>query len=131
MSRLRGPVVAGFLIGTLLGGLVVSRCQISALRQFWSRGFDAQRILNKFNRELDLDAKQQAAVKDIIEKHHEKVLALHKETAAKFADIRMAMRADIAHQLNADQQRKFEAVVTKWEARHPNRLEAANGPETR
>jgi len=89
-----------------------------ALHRFWQHGPDTQRLLNKFDRELDLDAQQRESVGKIVDKHHQAMMSLQKEVAAKFADLRMSMRSEIQEILNPEQLKKFQAVTARWDARH-------------
>jgi len=73
-------------------------------------------LLNKFDRELDLDAQQRESVGKIVDKHHQAMMSLQKEVAAKFADLRMSMRSEIQEILNPEQLKKFQAVTARWDA---------------
>jgi Spy/CpxP family protein refolding chaperone len=118
MNLERKELIAVFLIGCLLGAAAGSRLQSSALHRFWQHGPDTQRIFNKVNHELRLDAKQQEAVKIILEKHHKEMMSMQQETAVKFQAIRMALRADMVKVLNPEQQEKFRAMTARWDAHH-------------
>lgn len=115
-------IVAALLIGCLVGAAAGSRYQRWAFHKFWQQGPDPQRVLKKFTKELNLDAKQREAVKAILEKHHEEVVGLHRDMSAKFDEIRTSMRSEIKPLLTPEQQKKFEAMVARWDARH-KRLE--------
>jgi|SRR5208282_189825 len=119
MSHQQKQLVAALLIGCLLGAAAGSRFQKMALNRFWQHGPNTQRLLDKFNRELNLDAQQQETVKKIIDKHHSGMMALQKETAAKFDALRMSMRSEMEKVLNPEQQKKFHEMTARWDASHP------------
>lgn len=118
MNLQRKELIAALLIGCLLGAAAGSRLQSSALHRFWQHGPDTQRIFNKVNHDLSLNAKQQEAVKIIIERHHREMMDMQQATSVKFHAIRMALRADMVKVLNPEQQEKFRAMTARWDARH-------------
>lgn len=114
-------ITAAFLSGCLAGGLIGARLQRSAFHKFWQQGPQTGRLLKKFTRDLGLDANQQESVKTLLEKHREKVLALHKETSAKFDQVRLEMRGEIRKLLSPEQQKKLDAIAARWDERRKSR----------
>lgn len=119
MNLQQKQLIASLLIGCLIGAAAGSHFQKMAMHRFWEHGPNTQRLFTRFNNELNLDSQQQETTKKIIQRHHDEMLALQKETLAKFQAIRMAMRADMAKILNPDQQEKFHQMAARWDARHP------------
>lgn len=110
-------LLPAFLIGLLVGGFAGARCQRAAMHRFWQKGFDSERMLKKFDRELGLDAKQEEAVRAIVTRQREKVVAMHEETRARFDELRKAMRAEIEPLLTPEQKPRYEAMAARWDAR--------------
>jgi hypothetical protein len=119
MNLQQKQLIAALLIGCLIGAAAGSQFQKMALQRFWEHGPTTQHLLHKFSRDLSLDAQQQEAVKQIIEKHHDEMISMQKEMAEKFQKIRLSMRADMAKVLNPSQQDKFREMAARWDASHP------------
>lgn len=132
MKPLSLQVIAAFLIGGLLGGLLGARAQRSALHRLWQNGPDTERMMKKFSGELSLDEGQQDAVKAVLDKYRDKMKVLHADTKARFDGLRLAMRAEIKPLLRPDQQAKFEVMLARWDARHgrPAAAPAAPAPSS-
>jgi len=81
---------------------------------------DTQRLLNKFNSELKLDAGQQDAVKAVLESYRTQMKALHEEHSKRFGEIRASMRNDIAKLLTPEQLKRFQDIQSRWDAHHKN-----------
>ena len=114
-------IIPAFLVGCLAGGFFGARAQKAAFHRFAQKGFNTERVISKFTRELDLDAKQQESVKGIVSKHHEKMMSLHKQRSAQFSETRLAMREEIKKLLTPEQQGKFAAMLARWDARRKGR----------
>ncbi len=103
-------IVPALLIGCLLGlwaGFFLPR-----ISGHWHHsGLDTERLLNKFTKELQLDANQKDAAKEILESYSARIKTFHEE-------IRASMHSDISHLLSAEQQQKFDDLMKRWEARH-------------
>ncbi len=111
-------LVPVFLLGLLIGGFVGARCQRASLRRSWQKGFDTERLLKRLDRELGLDAGQEAAVKAIVERRREKLAAVRRETMARFDAARKELHAEIEPLLDPGQKEKLAAMAQRWEARH-------------
>jgi hypothetical protein len=106
----------GCLIG-LWGGAWLHR---AALHHMRTRASDTQKLLDRVTAELKLDAGQQVAVKAVLESYRSRMKALHEENSKRFEEIRASMRGDLAKLLNPEQQRRFQDLQTRWDARHKN-----------
>jgi len=112
--------IPALLLGCMLGlwaGHWVTR---AAHERMLRRGPDTQRLLKKFNAELKLDAKQQEAVKAVLESHSERMKALHEESLKHLEETRVSLRQDMARILDPEQQKKFQDMQARWNARHKN-----------
>ena len=110
--------VPALLLGALLGlwaGHWISR---SAHEKLLSRGPDTEHVLRKFTAELALDAKQQQDFKTVLESYRGRLQALHEDSAKRFDEVRLSMRADLSKLLSPDQQKRFQEMQARWEARH-------------
>ena len=97
--------LAAFLIGSLLG-LWGGAYLPQLLRHAHHGKPDQDRLLNKFSKELQLDAPQREAVKDLLESYR-----------VRFDAQRTAMRQDMDKLLNAPQQKKFQEIQSRWDRR--------------
>lgn len=79
------------------------------------------RMLDKFSRELRLEAGQEESVKTILERYRPKFDALHGETDARLLELRTAMNSELDKLLQPEQQARFKELQTRWEARHQKR----------
>src|SRR3990167_7323824 len=86
-------------------------------RGHWKKEGMKQYMLERFSKELHLSAEQKNQVSAIFEKRHPQMLALQAEMRPKFETLRNATDAEIRALLNADQQKKFDEIHAKMEAR--------------
>lgn len=114
-------VFPAFLIGCLLGACIGVWHQRAAFHRFWREGPNTQRLLDKFGRELKLDARQREDVKAVLERKREKTKALRQEMSSKFKEIRLSMRGDIEKLLSPEQKERFQRMQARWEARRKSR----------
>ena len=110
-------IIPALLIGALAGAAAGAWCQRFAFHNFWKHGPDPERLLAKFDRDLKLDPKQKQDLKALLEAQHAKVMALHEETAAKFDALLVDLRGRTRKLLHAEQQRKFDEMSARWDAR--------------
>jgi len=75
-------------------------------------------LLQKFNRQLGLSPEQQKSIRATLDESGARLAALHDETEAKLKEIRMADRAEIRKVLDQDQQKRFDEMAARWDARH-------------
>lgn len=111
-------VVVSFLVGLLLGAAGGMHGERLRFNRFWQHGPNAERQLAKFSSQLDLNARQQAEVKAILDSQRDKMMTLHQEMLDKFQEIRLSMRTEIAKILTDDQQKKFTQLTARWDTRH-------------
>jgi hypothetical protein len=86
----------------------------------WTGTSDTQKLLAKFNAELKLDAGQQDAVRAVLDSYRIRMKTLHDDGFKRFDDIRASMRGDVAKLLNPEQQKRFQDMQARWDARHKN-----------
>ena len=113
-KQIAPALLLGCLIG-IWGGAWLHR---AGLRHMRTDATDTQRLLNKFNSELKLDAGQQDAVKAVLESYRTQMKALHEEHSKRFGEIRASMRNDIAKLLNPEQLKRFQDIQSRWDAHH-------------
>jgi len=110
-------VVPVFVIGLVLGAAIGSWVHRAASHYFMKNGPHADRMLEKLSRGLNLDTAQKDAVRAVLDSQRTKMEALHQETSSKFNDIRLSFNAEIKKLLRPEQQKIFDAVAARWEAR--------------
>ena len=106
-------------IGMFVLGLVLGTCAVfgsSRMRHHHHKP-NPERLAERFTRELDLRDDQRKAVRAALESSAVKLHDLHAETFDKFKKIRGETHADIRRLLDAEQQRKFDAMAARWDAR--------------
>ena len=118
-------IIPAVLIGCLLGLWAGAWLPTASLRRLRCGGPQTQRLLSSFNQELQLDARQQEAVKAVLESYREKTKSLHRDTAARFLEIRASMRGDVERLLTPEQRKKFQDLPARWDAQHKNWKEAS------
>ncbi len=111
------PIAAAFLVGAVIGVLAGACFQRIAWHRSWQHGADTQHILDRFTKELSLDAAQQESVKKVVEKYRADTKSLEAATSERFDRLRAASRAELAKLLRPDQQAKFKAMTERWDAR--------------
>lgn len=118
-------VIPALLIGCLVGlwgGAWLHRTSLRHTRTGFS---DTQKLLDRFNAELKLDAGQQDAVRAILESYRSQMKTLHEDSSKRFEEIRAAMRGDISKLLNPDQLKRFQDIQGRWDSRHKNWKDAS------
>jgi hypothetical protein len=94
------------LIGLILGGAAGAGLQRAALRKAWRQGPDPARMLRRFERKLDLDAEQKAAILPILEKRRDGFKACADSS-------RDASRLEIEKLLKPEQKERFAAMTRR------------------
>jgi len=106
-------IVPALLLGCLLG--------------LWTGAFLGHRrhlppspdkMLSRFSKELRLEAGQREALRAVMESYRGRFDSLHAEAEARLSELRQAMNGEIAKQLDAGQQKKFQEMQARWETRH-------------
>jgi hypothetical protein len=73
-------------------------------------------MLKRFSSKLDLTAEQKKEIGGILEANRQSIVALRTEVRPRFEKIRNSAREEIRKQLRPEQQQKFDAMQTEWEA---------------
>jgi Spy/CpxP family protein refolding chaperone len=115
-------VAAIFVTGCATGALLDSayRLRVDAARE-GGRGGGGRRnheqMFEKMRRELDLDDRQAAEARKILDETRNEYRALRSEARPRFDAIRQSARARIRALLGPEQQRRFDARVAEKDAR--------------
>jgi hypothetical protein len=118
-------LIAG-LIGFALGAATLWSFHYYYGAQY--RNADPYRqMLNRFSSKLDLSADQKTQVAAILEDKRQKIAALRDEARPRFEEIRGATRAEIRQVLTAEQQQKFDAMQSDWDAPWKRRRPSGGG----
>lgn len=84
-------------------------------------GNPTARMVEKFSRDLKLDAAQREKLTAILERTHKRVMDLRKGVGPRFEAIRRETSAEIAKILTPEQAARFREMEKKWDARHRGR----------
>ncbi|MDR1146645.1 MAG: hypothetical protein LBK71_10995 [Verrucomicrobiales bacterium] len=84
----------------------------------WQGADRAGKAVRHLVKELELDADQQAKVKQIIDEQKARWSKLDHQQPANFKQLLEEGKAKIHAVLKSDQQKKFDELVTKFERRH-------------
>ena len=112
-------LVAVFLLGSVTGAAVTGlyRSRASAGRNGRDRGKHEQRF-ERMRQELSLTDQQAADLRTILDQTRNEYRALREELRPRFEEPRMRARTKIRALLNAEQQKKFDALVAQQDAEH-------------
>ena len=112
-------LVAVFLLGSITGAAVTGlyRSRASAGRNGRDRGKHEQRF-EKMRQELSLTDQQAADLRAILDHTRNEYRALREELRPRFEEPRLRARTKIRALLNAEQQKKFDALVAQQDAEH-------------
>lgn len=113
--------LAALIVGVLIGVGVCCKFDGKFRRGGWQTKGHFDRMLKKFDRKLNLNDSQKQQTATILEESRQKMKAFQNETLPKFDQIRAETRAKIREILNPDQQKKFDEMHAKWEARAEKR----------
>jgi hypothetical protein len=123
MSTGTGKLVLPMFVLGLLSGAALGSWGQRAL--FHRRGPgetpDAQRALDRLDRELHLEATQKDAVKKILLAKQIEIVAQEKEHREKAEALRQSVRRELSVVLTADQQVKFAAMCERADKRFKER----------
>lgn len=109
-------VVIALLVGLTVGWFAAARFAHES-RPSWKH----EKLIDKFSRELELDADQKAKIEKILELKREQFTALRNEVKPRFEQIRNASKTEIQKLLTPLQQQKFGALEARWEERREKR----------
>ena len=116
-------VAAVFITGCATGALLDSayRLRVDAAREGGreeGRGRRSpEQVLEKMRRELDLDERQSAEVRKVVDETRNEYRTLRAEARPRFDAIRQSARTRIRALLNPEQQKRFDARVAERDAR--------------
>jgi Spy/CpxP family protein refolding chaperone len=103
-------LLAGLLAGTWLGFAADRRAHRGR-----GKGPNVERIVKKLARDLKLDEKQSAAVREAMTARRAKHEELRKEHEARFKALRAEIDADIEKVLTPEQKKAFAEKRAEWE----------------
>jgi Spy/CpxP family protein refolding chaperone len=112
-------LVAVFLLGSVTGVALTGlyRSRASSSREARERGKHEQRF-EKMRDDLGLTEQQATEVRTILDQTRNEYRALREELRPRFEEPRMRARTKIRALLNAEQQKKFDALVVQQDAEH-------------
>ena len=106
-----------FLLGIILGGVGVYYFLWSSGR-LAHRGFNRDRAVAHFKKELDLSADQVEKIGAIFDETSQKVRDLQKQMEPQFQALHLETRGRIRQLLNPDQVKKFDELMRQADERH-------------
>jgi Spy/CpxP family protein refolding chaperone len=107
-------IVIALLIGIGVGWLGADKFES---HRPWKKG----RMMERFSKELHLTPDQAQKVAKIMESTRAKFDTLHDEVRPRMEEIRNSSRQEIRNLLNTDQQKAFDQMNARWEARKKRR----------
>lgn len=112
-------LVAVFVLGSVTGAALTGlyRSRASEGRNGRDRAKHEQRF-EKMRQELSLSDQQATDVRTILDQTRNDYRALREELRPRFEEPRMRARTKIRALLNAEQQKKFDALVAQQDAEH-------------
>ena len=112
-------LVAVFLLGSVTGAALTGlyRSRASGGRGARERGKHEQRF-EKMRQDLSLTDQQATDVRAILDQTRTEYRTLRDELRPRFEEPRMRARTKIRALLNAEQQKKFDALVAQQDAEH-------------
>lgn len=113
-------VAAIFVTGCATGALLDSayRLRVDAAREDVRGGRrNHEQMFEKMRRDLDLDERQAAEARKILDETRNEYRALRSEARPRFDTIRQSARTRIRALLNPEQQKRFDARVAEKDAR--------------
>ncbi len=107
-----------FILGIACGALVIRIVYKSRMEMFL-RGDRKGRediLLNRLNRKLDLDDRQQEQARAIVEKTHQEIDKIREKFHPQMEAVMASSRAEMSRILKPDQRQKFEQFILKHKA---------------
>jgi len=104
-----------FLLGVVAGGTCVYYYAWST--GHWHRPFNRQSFVSRLKSELDLSDTQVTQLEGIVDGSTAKVRAAQEQSDAQLNVIRQDTRNQIRQILSAQQIRKFDELVRRWDER--------------
>ena len=111
-------IAAIFALGCATGALLDSTYRLRAAARHSSHGGkrDPAHAFEKLQRELNLDERQAAEARRILDETRDEYRRLRAEVRPRFEEPRLKARARIRELLSADQQQKFDALAAERDA---------------
>ena len=116
-------LAAAFLLGGGIG--LITGLQVGDREHSHSRG--GRGHLERLQRELDLSPEQRDSVRAILERHRPGFDSVWAESRPRYETLRDRVRSDIRAQLGPDQQRRYDDMIARLEAKRRAR-EERNAP---
>ena len=112
-------VAAVFALGCVTGALLDSayRLRVGAARSEARGRRDPEQMFEKMRRDLQLDDRQAAEARRILDETRNEYRALRGEARPRFDAIRQSARTRIRALLTPEQQQRFDARVAEMDAR--------------
>ncbi|HEX8283337.1 MAG TPA: hypothetical protein VF588_08285 [Pyrinomonadaceae bacterium] len=112
-------VAAVFALGCVTGAFLDSayRLRAGAAREESRGRRNPDHVFDKMRRDLDLDERQAAEARKILDESRNEYRALRSEARPRFDAIRQSARTRIRALLNPEQQKRFDARVAEKDAR--------------
>ena len=112
-------VAAVFVLGCATGALLDSayRLRVDAAREAGHGRRSPERMLEKMRRDLELDERQAAELRKILDETRNEYRALRSEARPRFDAIRQSARTRIRALLTPEQQQRFDARTAEMDAR--------------
>ena len=114
-------LVAVFLLGAVTGGALTGLYRSRASSGFGREGRDRakhEQRFEKMRQELNLTDQQATEVRAILDQTRNEYRTLREELRPRFEEPRLKARAKIRALLNAEQQKKFDALAAQQDAEH-------------
>lgn len=111
-------LVAVFLLGSVTGAALTGLYRSRASVGRGERGGRHEQRFEKMRQELSLTDQQTAEVRAILDHTRNEYRTLRDELRPRFEEPRLKARGKIRALLNADQQKKFDALVAQQDAEH-------------
>ncbi len=109
-------VLVSFVLGVMVGAAGVHWCAPHTFHRHWGGKEFQARMLRQFDSKLKLTPEQRSQVAEILDGKRQKIDVLRAEMRPKFEEIRTSTSAEIRSLLTPEQQKKFDAIQTEWEA---------------
>ncbi len=105
--------IVGLLLGVAATGIYIHHCFTRA----WVNGGNHQHLVDRLSADLGLNPDQKTKIGDIYDAEIPHMDSIRQETNLKLKTLRDSTSAKIRLLLDADQQKKFDALKAKWDAR--------------
>ncbi len=124
-------IVVALVLGIAIGAVGTIKGFQCGLRGSWKNPEKMhQRMLKEFTSKLNLTPDQQQKVSAILDDTGKKITTLREEVHPKFEAIRNSTRAQIREILTPEQQKKFDVISEKMDARFKEHRQKETGPGT-